>query len=155
MMDGRAGHAVGVGVALAIVAASSNAWCADDERPHRDVIPVEETHGAPQGFHSAKETRWGLIIGGSSCLAVGALSLITGFQQRAENNRNTGATPDPGSGGEFFLISGAIATAAGIPLLAYGLLSPRDVYVRDRPQTISLGINPNPRSWGASLNIAF
>ncbi|HVY31635.1 MAG TPA: hypothetical protein VHB79_34105 [Polyangiaceae bacterium] len=155
MMVGRAGQCFGVGVACAILAASGNAWCEEGETPHRDVLSVEETHGAPQGFHAERQTRWGLIIAGAATTGLGALMLGTGLQQHAENEQRTGMGSDPGSGGEFFIIAGSISMAAGIPMLVYGLVSPRDVYVRDRPRTLSLGLSPNPRHFGASLSLTF
>lgn len=80
--------------------------------------------------------------------------LFTGLQQRAELRANK--TPQaPGSGGEFFLIAGGASLCVGVPLLLYGLLSPRDVYVRDTVATLSLGVSPTPGGAFGRMAFAF
>lgn len=132
----------GLVVATLGLAVASPAWAKEPgaQRKQRDLIGGEETRGAPPGFHAEQRPRYGLIIGGAATVGVGGLMVLTGLRQRAELAANT--TPQaPGSGGEFFILFGGAAMVVGVPLLAYGLLSPRDVYVRDSVATLSLGIS--------------
>src|SRR5258706_11459420 len=155
MTDRRAGRWCGRCILVALLAGSGKAWSGGgDDRVRREVIPVDETHGAPPGFHAERETRWGPIIAGACTTAVGGLSLATGLQQHAElQSRTADVGSDPGSGGEFFIIAGVVALAAGIPILTYGLVSQRDVYVRDTPKSVSLRVAPGPRSLSASMTV--
>lgn len=137
---------------LGLVAAAPARADEPSERKPREVIGVEETRGMPPGFHLEQRPRYGLIIGGAVTLGVGGLMLYTGLEQRAALRKNP--TPQaPGSGGEFFMIAGAATLCVGVPLLTYGLLSPRDVYVRDTVASLSLGVAPTPG--GALGRVAF
>lgn len=126
---------------------------AQDREP-RDVIGAEETRGIPPGFHAEERPRYGLIIGGGATVGVGGLMLITGLQQRAELQANK-TQQAPGSGGEFFMLVGGATMCVGVPLLLYGLLSPRDVYVRDTVATLSLGVARTPGGAVGRLAFAF
>jgi len=146
---------IGLVVALftCVVASPARAQEPSEPRKH-DVIGADETRGIPPGFHAEQRPRYGLIIAGGATLGMGGLMLITGLQQRAALQANK--TPQaPGSGGEFFMIAGAATMCVGVPLLAYGLLSPRDVYVRDTVATLSLGISRTPGGAVGRMAFAF
>jgi hypothetical protein len=86
---------------------------------------------------------------------VGAAMVLTGLEQHAEMKARQSSTPNPGSGGEFFMIYGGLSMAVGLPLLAYGLLSPREVYVRDSVATIALGVSVDHRHLRGGLTLTF
>lgn len=141
---------------LGVVAAAPARADEPSERKPREVIGVEETRGMPPGFHLEQRPRYGLIIGGAATLGVGGLMLYTGLEQRQQAKLRTIETPSaPGSGGEFFMIAGAATMCVGVPLLTYGLLSPRDVYVRDTVASLSLGVAPTPGGAFGRLAFAF
>jgi hypothetical protein len=143
------------GVVL-LIAGAAQAEAPRSRAQRRNVIPAEETRGAPPGFHAERRPRYGPIIGGSITAGIGALFLAAGIDQRIQSQRRVSAVPAiPGGGGEFLMICGGLSLAAGIPLLTYGLLSPRKVYARDSVAASSLSLSLNPRNPGASLKVTF
>jgi hypothetical protein len=162
------------GCALALLGASSpaRAQAADAEaapqaRPKRHVISPEETHGMPPGFHLESRPRWGLIISGAALTAVGGLFLVEGIAQHnaeAERARNHPDADHGSTSSPLFLGYGGLHLAIGAPLLLLGLLSPREVYVRDRPSElaarkpilhVAAGTNQGRTHVGADLELAF
>jgi hypothetical protein len=155
-MLGKVALAVGLVLLLVATPRPARAEPPVAPLPRRNLISPDETGSMPRGFHAETRPRYGAIIGGAVTTGLGSLMLITGLEQRRELNADTSNTPhDPGSGGEFFIISGGVALAVGLPLLAYGLLSPRDVYVRDVPSSVHLSFVVEPRRVGAGLTFAF
>ena len=146
---------------VAMLSVGGNAWCEDaPSHPHRNVIPADETHGAPPGFHAEQETRVGPLIAGVACVAFGALSLNYGIEQHVKQTQASRDPQDSDSDSSIdltpiFIIGGVAMIATGIPLFTYGLVSKRDVYVRDKPQSLSLRVAPGLRSVGASVSVNF
>jgi len=99
------------------------------EETRRTLILPSETHGIPPGFHTETRPRWGAIIGGGAVSLAGGLIVVEGYSQHLANRDNPNAMP--GSGGEELMGLGVAHLLVGVPLLLYGLLSPREVYVRD------------------------
>ena len=82
--------------------------------------------------------------------------LIAGIDQRQrEQARSPEQKVDPQSGGEILILFGGLSLAVGVPLLTYGLLSPREVYVRDRVSAVSLRLVASPAMTGPELAVAF
>ena len=131
-----------VAVAAALLLATTARAEEVGHQKARDVIAVDETTGAPQGFHIEQRPRYGLIIGGAAAVANGGLMLLAGFEQRAQLKREASTTAQvPGSGGEVFMVLGGASLLVGVPLLAYGLLSHREVYVRDSAANLHLSLS--------------
>jgi hypothetical protein len=153
MTSGKLVVIVGAATLLFAVSAAAEA---PTSRRSRDVISADETVGAPPGFHPEERPRYGAIIGGAIATGLGAAMLLTGIEQHAQLESSHSATArDPGSGGEVLMIGGGVSLAVGLPLLVYGLLSPRDVYVRDSVATVSLGVSASSRHFGGGLTLAF
>ena len=139
MHNGRFGVTVGLLLSLPTLATPVSAQSArpayaqpSKEHERRDVISPDETGSMPRGFHVEQRLRMGPIIGGAASTLFGGLLIGTGLDQRARSQNNSNGVPGtPGSGGEFLIIPGVIALVVGLPLLSYGLLSRREVYVRD------------------------
>lgn len=144
--QGRALTLMLVGVVLLQTATATA-----EPRERRDVIDADETHGMPPGFHEEDRPRYGMIIGGAVATAVGGGLFFTGYHQKATGTGGSG----PGGGGELLMLNGGLALAVGIPMLAYGLLSPRKVYVRNEPSSVAFSLSVSPGDMGARLNIAF
>jgi hypothetical protein len=139
-------------VALVVVGLSSATRArAEPLTPGRNVVPVEATHGPPPGFHYEERPRQGAIIAGGIVAGAGALLLLEGVRQRATGEGGSG----PGGGGELLMLVGGAHLAVGIPLLAYGLLSPRAVYVRDAVAQVSLDFAGSARHLQAGVTIDF
>jgi hypothetical protein len=147
--------ALAVGSVTLLCAATTQAEESRSRVKSRDVISADETTGAPPGFHAEKRPRYGVIISGAVATSVGAAMVLTGLEQRAEMKTRQDSAADPGSGGEFFMIYGGLSMAVGVPLLAYGLLSPREVYVRDSSATVALGLSVDHRHLRGGLTLAF
>jgi hypothetical protein len=141
------------GMAL-LAAGTTAADPATPEHPRRNEIWPEETGSMPRGFHVETRPNYRPILGGAIMTGVGGLLLATGIDQR--NQRHTrGAPGTPGSGGEFFIIPGVVCLAVGLPWLAYGLLSRREVYVRDPAPPLQVGFSLGQRHVAAGLTYAF
>jgi hypothetical protein len=138
-----------------LCAATARAEAPSSRAKSRDVISADETSGAPPGFHAEKRPRYGVIISGAVATSLGAAMVLTGLEQHAEMEAKQSSTTNPGAGGEFFMIYGGLSMAVGLPLLAYGLLSPREVYVRDSSATIALGLSVDHRHLRGGLTLAF
>ena len=126
------------------------------EHQRRDVISPDETGSLPRGFHVEERLRMGPLIGGAAATLFGGLLISTGLSQRerSQNNSN-GVQGTPGEGGEFLIIPGVIALAAGLPLLAYGLFSRREVYVRDSAPQLQVGFSLDSQHVAGRLSYAF
>jgi len=100
--------------------------------------------------------KMGLVIAGSITTAAGGLMIFTGYQQEQEDASNAPDTQqvDDMNMNSIWYIYGGIHLAVGIPLLAVGLLSEKDVYVRDEA---SLQVDPQlaPGFAGGRLRWAF
>ncbi|MEP7052214.1 MAG: hypothetical protein ABJB12_17750 [Pseudomonadota bacterium] len=147
---------LGYGAAAAVVlfAATARAEEVGGHRKARDVIAVDETTGAPPGFHLEQRPRYGPIIGGAAAVATGGLMLLTGFEQRANLEANS-TQQAPGSGGEVFMILGGVSLLVGVPLLAYGLLSHREVYVRDSTASLRLSLSVGTQHVAGGMAFSF
>jgi hypothetical protein len=98
-----------------------------------------------------------MIIGGAITTAVGAAMFATGVDQYAEARQprpREVATNDVQMGGETFMVLGGLHLAVGAPLLLYGLLSPRDVYVRDSV-AVALDLSVDRRHVAGAMTFAF
>ena len=161
MHRGRFGVTVGLLLSLPTLATPVSAQSArpayaqpSNEHKPRDVISPDETGSMPRGFHVEQRLRMGPIIGGAATTLFGGLLIGTGLDQRSQNNGNS-VPGTPGSGGEFLLIPGVIALAVGLPLLSYGLLSRREVYVRDSAPQLKVGFSVDSHHVAGGVSYAF
>jgi|SRR4051812_43939589 hypothetical protein len=110
-----------------------------------------EPVGTPAGYHPETRIRYGPLIGGGITTGIGGLMLVSGIDQR--NHRSSHG--EPGSGGEFLIIPGIVSLAVGVPLLAYGLLSRKDVYVRDSGSRVQVGFALDRQHAAVGLSYIF
>jgi hypothetical protein len=164
MLDRRFGVVVGGVLLLTTLATPGYAQSArpayaeapSKARAPRDVISPDETGSMPRGFHVEERLRMGPLIGGAATSLFGGLLIGTGLDQRERSQNNSNGVPGtPGSGGEFLIIPGVIALAVGLPLLGYGLLSRREVYVRDSPAQLKVGFSVDSHHVAGGLTYAF
>ena len=164
MHNRRFGVTVGLLLCLPTLAAPAYAQSArpayaeapSKARAPRDVVSPDETGSMPRGFHVEQRLRMGPLIGGAATTLFGGLLIGAGLSQRERSQNNSNGVPGtPGSGGEFLLIPGVIALAVGLPLLSYGLLSRREVYVRDSAPQLKVGFSLDSRHVAGSLSYAF
>jgi hypothetical protein len=140
---------------LVVTLLSSTARSEPGQLQH-DVIPARDDTDPPAGYHRETRVRQGLIIGGTITSAAGGLMLIAGIDQRQrEQARSPEQKVDPQSGGVILILFGGLSLAVGVPLLTYGLLSPREVYARDRVSAVSLRLVASPAMTGPELAVAF
>ncbi|HEY0467023.1 MAG TPA: hypothetical protein VGC79_22630 [Polyangiaceae bacterium] len=155
MLSGRFGVCVAGALFLHLLATPAHAEPPNHQHKQRDEVSPDEIGSMPEGFHLETRPRYGVIIGGAITTGVGGMLLAAGLQQRADCQNSTSSVEGtPGSCGELFLIPGGLALAVGLPLLAYGLLSPREVYVRD-PAPLQLGFSADQRHVAAGLTYTF
>jgi hypothetical protein len=152
-MPGKLVFSTGLLALFLTLQSSAHAEPVRGERPRRQFIWPEETGSMPRGFHVETRPRCGPIIGGAITAGFGGLLLATGLQQRAEANASK-VQQTPGTGGEFLIIPGVISLAVGLPVLAYGLLSRRAIYVRGAAPPLQVGFSLDPRSVAAGLTYA-
>ena len=154
---GTLGFSLGLMALLWALPSQAFAEGATPEQKPRDSISPNETGSLPRGFHVETRPRYGPIIGGAITTCFGGLLLAAGINQHNERpaRGTNGVGGEPGSGGEFLYIPGAVALAVGLPLLSYGLLSPRELYVRDTPSNVQVGFSVDQRHVSAGLTYAF
>lgn len=142
---------------LSLVASTTRAYAEENAQPaRRTVISADEVRSAPAGYHPETRLRLGFVIGGGVVAGFGALMLATGLAQRADSQaRQSNVPTDVGSDGTGYMMFGGGLLAVGVPLLVYGLVSPRDVYVRDAPTKVSFELCPLPQSPRAGLRLTF
>ena len=156
---------VGAGVVLAATSSASAQYGplrADlPSRPLPEMILASEVASCPPGYHPESRVRSGPVIGGGIATGVGVLLVGYGIGSKLADSSGgeaAGTTDEgggPGSGGEAFMIMGGMSLAAGLPLLIYGLASPRDVYVRDSAPRVAFGVVPTPKNPRLSLAVTF
>jgi hypothetical protein len=158
-------RSAGAGALCAMVLAASPARAEEpDQNPRRNVIHPEETHGIPPGFHEESRVRLGPAITGGVLTFVGSVFLTSGLVTMAEkrNQEESGTSSPPSDdidGDALFAawatIFGGLHLAVGIPLLTYGLLDPRTVYVRDQPSEVAVSLRAEPDQVTTSVRVAF
>ncbi len=123
------------------------------EEGQPQVVPADAGQGKPDGYHRETRMRLGPLIGGGIATGIGGMMLYTGFKQRAQLRSNP-IQQAPGSGGEVFIVGGTLSLVVGVPLLLYGLVSQRAVYVRNQPVSVSLGYSAKRHAGGVALTFA-
>jgi hypothetical protein len=137
-------------LAVGVLAVSVPLTAHAQEEGQPEVVPADAGRGKPDGYHRETRMRLGPLIGGGIATGLGGLMLYTGFEQRAELRSNP-VQQAPGSGGEVFIVGGTLSLVVGVPLLIYALVSPRALYVRDRPVSLSLDYSPKQHAGGVAL----
>ncbi|MFZ5892394.1 MAG: hypothetical protein ACOY0T_15145 [Myxococcota bacterium] len=121
-----------------------------------EVLPATRTGEPPEGYHREQRARTGLVIAGLVVAGAGAALFAGGLDARAEASSGPPGVEDSRGGGpEMMMVVGIAMFATGIPLLVYGMASPRDVYVKNPARTISLAVSPTPTNLGARLGLQF
>jgi len=116
------------------------------------AAPAWADPAAASGYHVETRVRYGPLIGGAITTAAGGMMLATGIWQM---NTPSAQGEGPGAGGELMLIPGIAALAVGLPLLAYGLFSRREVQVRDSVPALQAQFSIDQRHVAAGLTYAF
>jgi hypothetical protein len=111
----------------------------------REVIFASETVGAPPGYHPDTQLRYGPLIGGAIATGLGMLMVGAGVADLQKSDDS----------GPAFIMLGGAQMAVGVSLLAYGLLVPRDVYVRDPVPRATVGIAPTKQGLTLTLSAVF
>jgi hypothetical protein len=139
-----------LGLAMGLLVLSVPLTAHAQEQTQPEVVPADAGRGKPDGYHRETRLRLGPLIGGGIATGIGGMMLYTGLEQRAELSSNP-VQQAPGSGGEFFIVAGTLSLVVGVPLLIYGLVSPRAVYVRNQPVSVSFGYSPKRHAGAVAL----
>lgn len=141
-----------VGALCATVLAVPAARAEEPERKRRDIIRPEETHGIPPGFHEESRVRWAAIISGGLVTAVGTYLVVAEPMWKVEPHTkyNDGDSTFP-----MMMVLGVMHLAVGVPLLTYGLIDRREVYVRDQPTELDVSLRTGPNGVTTDLRMTF
>lgn len=96
-------------------------------KPSAMIVPAEGVATPPPGYRREERLRTGLVIAGA-ITSVAGVGLTLSAHQIKQASRNPG-TP---SYYEFFYVYGAIHLAVGLPMLLYGLLDRKTVFVSEQ-----------------------
>jgi hypothetical protein len=135
-----------------VLLATSSASAEGESTPKPDLINADEVRHRPSGYREETRARRGAIIAGGIMTGVGGLMILAGVSAKRESS---GMGNGPGSGGELLYIPGTVVTAVGLPLLIYGLVSARTVYVREDTPQLSLVLSPRRDAGAVALTCAF
>jgi hypothetical protein len=147
---GHGVHAFAAGLGAFVLSATAHAEPTQAIDTHREVVPANDTAEAPPGYHRETRPRYGMLIGGGITTGVGALMFFGGLERRWREKHTPGDL-DPDSSGQMMMIMGGVTLAIGLPLLTYGILAPRDVYVRDSMSELSVRLVASPTWAGPEL----